>query len=217
MLAGLHSHLEKNLLLSFSRLLAEFISFPSSRERLPTPGFWPGEFHGLVTKSRIRLSDFHSLPYSPLAEGSNFLLTFSCRLPSDLRSHPQLPAMWVSLTWGLTSLSQQGEFLTSGRALTWLSQSHPRWSPFWWTKNQLIWNLNYICKISFSLPYSVVVVQLLSHVWLCDPMDGSMPGSSVLYYLPEFAQIHVHWVSDAIQSSSPSSLALNLSQHQGLF
>ena len=42
----------------------------------------------------------------------------------------------------------------------------------------------------------------------------------VLHYLPEFAQIHVHWVSDAIQPShplSPSSLALNLSQHWGSF
>ena len=27
----------------------------------------------------------------------------------------------------------------------------------------------------------IVVVQLLSHVWLCDPMDCSMPGSSVLH------------------------------------
>ena len=27
-------------------------------------------------------------------------------------------------------------------------------------------------------------------------MDGSMPGSSVLHYRPEFAQIHVRWVSD---------------------
>ena len=33
---------------------------------------------------------------------------------------------------------------------------------------------------------------------LCNSMDCSMPGSSVLYYLPEFAQIHAHWVSDVI-------------------
>ena len=33
---------------------------------------------------------------------------------------------------------------------------------------------------------------------LCDPMDCSLPGSSVLHYLLEFAQIHVHWVCDAI-------------------
>ena len=38
---------------------------------------------------------------------------------------------------------------------------------------------------------------------LCSPMDCSMPGSPVLHYLPEFAQIHVHWVGDAIQPSHP--------------
>ena len=51
-------------------------------------------------------------------------------------------------------------------------------------------------------------------------MDCSMPGLPVLHYLPEFAQTHVHWVSDAIQPSHPlsppSPLALHLSQHQGL-
>ena len=32
---------------------------PLEKERLPTPVFWPGEFHGLVAKSWTRLSDFH--------------------------------------------------------------------------------------------------------------------------------------------------------------
>ena len=49
---------------------------------------------------------------------------------------------------------------------------------------------------------------------LCDPMDCSTWGSSVLHYLLEFAQTHVHWVGDAIQPShllSPSSSpAVNL-------
>ena len=52
-------------------------------------------------------------------------------------------------------------------------------------------------------------------------MDCSMPGFPVPHHLPEFAQVHVHWVNDAIQPhhplSSPSPPALNLSQHQGLF
>ena len=64
------------------------------------------------------------------------------------------------------------------------------------------------------------LVQSLSHFWLCDPTDCSMPGFPILHFLPEFVQAHVHWVKDAIQPSyplSPSSLALNLSQHQGLF
>ena len=50
-----------------------------------------------------------------------------------------------------------------------------------------------------------VVIQLLSHVRLCNLMDCSMPGSSVLHYLPEFEQINVHWVGDAILSSHPLS------------
>ena len=56
---------------------------------------------------------------------------------------------------------------------------------------------------------------------ICDPMDCSTPVFLVHHQLPEFTQIHVHWVGDAIQSShplsSPSLLALNLFQHQGLF
>ena len=52
-------------------------------------------------------------------------------------------------------------------------------------------------------------------------MDCSTPGFPVLHCLPESAQTHVHWLSDAIPSSHPlSSLsppAFNLSQHQGLF
>ena len=55
---------------------------------------------------------------------------------------------------------------------------------------------------------------------LCDPMDCSMPGS-ILYYLPEFAQIHAQWDDDAIQPSQPLlppfPPALNHSQQQGLF
>ena len=55
---------------------------------------------------------------------------------------------------------------------------------------------------------------------ICNPMECSMPGFPVHHQLPELAETHVHWVSDAIQPShllsSPSLLAFNLSQHQGL-
>ena len=56
---------------------------------------------------------------------------------------------------------------------------------------------------------------------LCNPMERSMPGFPVHHQLPELAQTHVLWLSDAIQPShplsSPSPPAFNLSQHQGLF
>ena len=69
-----------------------------------------------------------------------------------------------------------------------------------------------------SVQFSSVAQSCLT---LCEPMDCSMPGLPVHHQLPEFTQIHVHWVSDAIQPahplSSPSPPAFILSQHQGLF
>ena len=38
---------------------------------------------------------------------------------------------------------------------------------------------------------------------LCGPMDCRTPGLPVHHQLPEFTQIHVHWVSNAIQQSHP--------------
>ena len=56
---------------------------------------------------------------------------------------------------------------------------------------------------------------------LCDPMAWRTPGLPVHHQLPEIAQIHVHWVIDCIQPSSPwlstSPPTFNLSRHQGLF
>ena len=50
-------------------------------------------------------------------------------------------------------------------------------------------------------------------------MDCSTSGLPVHHQLPEFTQIHVHRVSDAIQPSHPLSFpsppAFNLSQHKG--
>ena len=68
---------------------------------------------------------------------------------------------------------------------------------------------NHCCSVAKSCPT------------LCNPMDCSAPATSVLHYLLEFAQIHVHWISDAIQPSHPLlpsfPFAFNLFQHHGLF
>ena len=56
---------------------------------------------------------------------------------------------------------------------------------------------------------------------LCDPMNCSTPGFPVHHQLPEFTQILVHRVGDAIQPISSSvvlfSSCPNPSQHQSLF
>ena len=76
------------------------------------------------------------------------------------------------------------------------------------------WDLYLESTFQFSL-----VAQL--YPTLCDPTDCSMPGFPVHHQLLELPQTHVHWVGDAIQPShpllSPSSPAISLSQHQGLF
>ena len=72
--------------------------------------------------------------------------------------------------------------------------------------------------IRTSVQFSSVAQSCLT---LCDPMNCSITCFPVFHCLPEFAETHVHQVSDAIQpyhsSSPPSPLALNISQYQGLF
>ena len=87
-------------------------------------------------------------------------------------------------------------------------------------KGQLFWpNSGQSWWAILLLWYSCSFVK--SCVTPCNPMDCSMPGFFVLHHLLEFAQTHVHWVSDTIQPSNPlpplSSFAFNLSQHLDLF
>ena len=71
----------------------------------------------------------------------------------------------------------------------------------------------YFLKISFQ--FSSITQ---SYPAVCNPMECSTPGLPVHHQLPELAQTHVRWVSDAIQPShplsSPSSPAFNLAQDQ---
>ena len=53
-----------------------------------------------------------------------------------------------------------------------------------------------------SVQFSSVAQSCLT---LCEPMNRSMPGLPVHHHLPEFTQIHVHQVGDAIQPSHPLS------------
>ena len=72
--------------------------------------------------------------------------------------------------------------------------------------------------LDYSVQFSSVAQSCLA---LCDPKNRSTPGLPIHHQLPEFTQIHVHRVSDAIQPShpglSPSPPAPNPSQHQSLF
>ena len=71
------------------------------------------------------------------------------------------------------------------------------------------------------ISYAMLCFVTQSCPTLCNPMNRSMPGLPAHHQHPEFTQIHIHRVSDAIQPShplsSPSPPAPNPSQHQSLF
>ena len=55
-------------------------------------------------------------------------------------------------------------------------------------------HFTYFFQSLFQINIFVIVAQLLSHVWLCNPADCSTPGFPVLHSLPDFAQIHLHQI-----------------------
>ena len=91
-----------------------------------------------------------------------------------------------------------------------------------------IYQPSYCWLLIFS---SIYFFRFLASLNECDNFCCSVAKSRVRLFatlwttaqqaLPEPAQTHVHWVSDAIQPfhplSSPSPPAFNLSEHQGLF
>ena len=105
-------------------------------------------------------------------------------------------------------------------AVFWPGEFHGPYSP--WGRKKLemtvIFTLRRLAEVmtngsSFSVTKS--------HLTLCITVGCGIPGSSVLHYLLEFAQTHVHWLAAAIQPSCPllppSPFAYKLFQCQGLF
>ena len=83
-----------------------------------------------------------------------------------------------------------------------------KWQNDLWS-NCALWIYCFCCSVAKLCPT------------LCNPVDCSSPGLPVPHYLPEISQVHIHWISDAIQPSQPlstSSLsAFKLYQHLFLF
>ena len=76
--------------------------------------------------------------------------------------------------------------------------------------------------LKYPKHFSLLFSQQINLRWtLCDHMNCNTPGFSLLHYLLESAQTHVHWISDVIQPSHPLwpsfPFAFNFSQHHGLF
>ena len=129
---------------------------------------------------------------------------------------------WGTVSVSLKSLSLHQSGTSKSTSFLWFSLNTESLArpPCWlwvWTLSEI--HLCFPChrikdEQVVVISYSVVSDSLGPH----GLQHARLP---CLHYLPEFAQSHVRWVSDAIQLSpllSPSSPpALNLSQHQGLF
>ena len=114
-------------------------------------------------------------------------------------------------------------FLTHGLNKLWIKNIRKKLSDTFKKQN---WNLlyssqtrrkqrsssssNYLHNSCIALTSVYIAFRLLfsvsqSCLTLYSSMNCSMPGFPVLHYLSEFAQTHVHQVSDAIQPSHPLS------------
>ena len=90
---------------------------------------------------------------------------------------------------------------------------------FQYVRQFFFFEVLFLCAYSpFGIQFSTVTQSCPTP---CNPMNYRTAGIPVHHQLPEFTQIHVHRVGDAIQPShplsSPSPPAPNPSQHQSLF
>ena len=118
---------------------------------------------------------FHYLVLTVLLPG----FCQSCSQPLCVCMHTRTPSLTQScLTlcdpMDCSPLRSSVHEIPQIRILEWVATSYPRGSqPF-------------CCSVAKLYPT------------LCDLLNSSTPGFPVLHYLLEFAQIHAHWVGDAI-------------------
>ena len=124
----------------------------------------------------------------------------------------QSPSPWHLSTSILAGLS--GYYLNTTESF---GPSQDSYTFLKWSLSGLATEMARTMATTHDVGFCCSVAQSCPSLW--DPVNSSKPGFPALYYLLEFSQIHVHWISNAIQPfhplSSPSPSAFNLSQHQG--
>ena len=134
--------------------------------------------------------------------------------PLSMRMLQARTLEWVAMPSSRGS-SQPGDGLQvsriAGRLFT-IWAIHSRW----------IRDAPFLIRVVFGNQSIAVLLLLFSSSacpTLCHPMDCSTSGLPVPHYLLEFAEVHIHWIGDAIQPSHPllpsSPSAFNLPHHQG--
>ena len=80
---------------------------------------------------------------------------------------------------------------------------------FYFAEKDIWFQKSYVFEAFSSLQlyfqFTIIIVQLLSCIWLLQMPWTAVSQAFVSFTVSEFAQTHVHWVSDAIQPSHPLS------------
>ena len=197
-----------NILISFSfSLLKNLPSVPHSGCSQHLVSVMEGPLFSIPSPTFIVPSVF-DYGHSDRREVFEVLICISFILMMLTSFHEIFKTLWVKLTYsnGLFEHLLCFEYFSDDLSRTFLERSVFFLKPF------------RHCEYK----YHFSSIQLLSRVLtLCDPIDCSTPGFPVHQQLLELSQNHVHLVGDAIHPShpllSPSPLAFNPSQHQGLF
>ena len=93
------------------------------------------------------------------------------------------------LLWKEEQLTFWATCFVSGTILSSLHILMNKWSQSkWHIIHDIIELMSLCCSVTLLCPA------------LCDPVDCSTPGFTALHYFLEFAQTHVHWVSDVLPS-----------------
>ena len=95
------------------------------------------------------------------------------------------------ITGGRVLVSRTGESTTGSRS---------RWTWGRWVRLEALQDV-----VGGWVVISCCCLVAKSCLTVCDPMDHSTLDFPDLHHLLEFAQTHVHWVTDAIQPSHPLS------------
>ena len=177
-------------------------------------GAWWAAVHG-VAKSRARLSNWAELSsckYHSLARWEDSRPSRKAGLWAASGRALWPPPPWSSCPPVISFLGVVGPddfLLMHGELQTWSSVSYVL---LWWFSGSVFKEIKFIGKC--ILPWvnlngvrkkHLLLLSLNRVHLLWDPMDCSTPGLPVPNHLPEFAQVHVHWVGDAIQPSHPLS------------
>ena len=134
---------------------------------------------------------------------------FSCQSGRKWKSLSHVQLFGTPWTYTVHGILQ-------ARILEWVAYPFSRGSS--WSRNQT--GVSWIAHTFFTNWVMRETPVAKSSPTLHDSMDCIPPGFPVPHHLPDFAQVHVHCIGDAIQPSHPllpPSPAFSLSQHQGLF